>query len=192
MRSPPPELADDLQLAAAMPESARALLWSLLGPCLTEPIPERMGRTLDRFAADHGIDGDALARAIRGCRAIVRGAALSDMDEAALAADLETLLGPEPALTRLLSAGYAAAKTQVRGEAVRAAMVQHGSVLEGIDWRLDQVMASSAGGPARFPTVMLTLRYREAGRDRHLTLQATPERLRELQTICQTLLGPLR
>jgi hypothetical protein len=190
--SPPPELADDLRLVAAFPPAAQSALWSILGPCLTDPIPSRLGEKIDELATAHGIDGDALARAVRGCRALVRGAALHDLPPEAIAEDARALAGPDAPAAELLLRGYDAAKAQIRAVAVRAALGEHGRVLEGIDWRLDQVVASSAGGRLRFPVVVLTLHCRDRGGEEHFTLQATPERLHELRALCDELLGPGR
>lgn len=167
-------------------------MWSVLGPCLTEPIPRSMARALDDFAARHGIEGDGLARAVRACRALVRNAALLDLPAEALAEDAKKLSPEDAEIGTLLLAGYAAAKAQIREVAIREALGDHGRVLEGFEWRLDQVVASSAGGRLAFPLVVLTLRCRDRGREERITLQATPERLRELQALCQELLGPLR
>jgi hypothetical protein len=190
--APPAELAADLTLLAGFSDTGRRDLWSMLGPCLTDPIPRRMEQALDSFASKHGIDGAVLARVLRACRALVRAAALLDLDGAALLDDARRLTGPNEAIEKFLIAGYEAAKMQIREVAVREALGHHGCTLEGFDWRLDQVVASSHGGRLRFPVVILTLRYRQRGREESITLQATPDRLRELQAVFESLLGPAR
>jgi COMM domain len=186
---PPAELAGDLRLVAGFSPAAQGGLWSVLGPCLTDPIPAHMNETLDAFAEAHGIPGDGLARAVRGCRALVRGAALLDLDGAALAEDARRLAGGESSLGELLLRGYGAAKAQIREVASRAALGEHGRVLEGVDWRVDQVMASSAGGRLRFPVVVMTLRCHDKGVEERVTVQATPEKIAELRAICDEILG---
>jgi hypothetical protein len=151
-----------------------------------------MGTTLDAFAAAHVIDGDALARAVRACRALVRGAALLDLPAATLAEDATTVAGPDTPVASLLLHGYDAAKAQIRQVAIAAALAEHGRVLDGIDWRLDQILASSAGGRLRSPVAVITLRCTTGRREERITVQAAPERLRELQQLCELLLGPLR
>jgi hypothetical protein len=186
---PPPGLEDDLRLVSSFPPAALAALWSVLGPCLTEPIPREMNRRLDDFARVHGVDGDALARGVRGCRSLVRSAALLDLPAASLVEDAMALAGDDAPVAALLLRGYDAAKAQIRAVAITAALGDHGRVLDGIDWRLDQVVASSAGGLLRFPVAVMTLRCRSGGREERITVQASPERLRELQILCDTLLG---
>ncbi len=151
-----------------------------------------MAKALDELAAVHAIEGDALARAIRACRALVRGAALLDLPASALAEDVRALAGPDTPVADLLVRGYDAAKAQVREVAIHAALIGHGRVLEGIEWRLDQVVASSGGGRLRFPVVVMTLHSHHQGQPEVTTFQVTPERLRELQALCHALLGPDR
>jgi hypothetical protein len=189
--APPSELAADLQLLAGFSDTGRAALWSVLGPCLTDPIPHRMEQALDAFSTKHGIDGGVLARALRACRALTRAAALADLDATAFLEDARRLIGPNEAIEELLLAGYEAAKKQIREVAVREALRHHGCTLESFDWRLDHVVESSHGGRLRFPVVLLTLHYRQRGREESITLQVTPDRLRELQAAFGSLLGPI-
>jgi hypothetical protein len=186
----PPELVTDLCLVASFPPAAQQALWSVLGPCLSEPVPPRIGRALDDFAATHGLEGATLARAVRACRTLVRGAAFADLNGAAFADEVKQVLGADSVVVELLLRGYAAGKTQIRDIASRAAMAQHGRTLEGVDWRLDHVVGSSAGGRLRFPVMVVTLRCRDRGQPELITFQATPAALRELQVLCDSLLGP--
>jgi hypothetical protein len=58
-----------------------------------------------------------------------------------------------------------------------------------VSWRLDQVLASSQ--EVRFGVTVLTLHCRSREREEHFTVQVTSDRLRELQALCERLLGPL-
>jgi hypothetical protein len=186
---PPPGLADDLRLVSGFPPAAQAALWSVLGPCLTEPIPRAMNRRLDDFARVYGIDAGALARGLRGCRVLVRAAAFLDLPAALVVEDAMALAGDDAPVAAILLQGYDAAKAQIRVVAMRSALAEHGRVLEGVDWRVEQVLASSAGGRLRFPVTVITLRCRVDGRQERITVQASPEQLRELQILCDALIG---
>jgi hypothetical protein len=89
----------------------------------------------------------------------------------------------------LVAQGYVAAVTLVRREAIRNALRDHGAVLDGIDWRVDHVGASSRGDGLRFGFGSLTLRYEEDGRPKRLTVQATPEMLLQLEAACRAMIG---
>ena len=41
---------------------------------------------------------------------------------------------------------------QVRRELLRGALIDHGNVLEGVDWRLDQVQTSTGGASSASPS----------------------------------------
>ena len=52
----------------------------------------------------------------------------------------------------------------------------------GIDWRVDNVTASDRGAKLDTTVVLLTLRYRENNRVERISLQLTPEAIRELKS----------
>jgi hypothetical protein len=60
----------------------------------------------------------------------------------AFAADLASL-HPSKELADVLLACYEAARAQVRRELLRGALLDHGNVLDGVDWRLNHVATSS-------------------------------------------------
>ncbi len=92
----------------------------------------------------------------------------------------------------MLLAGYDAARAQVRRELVRGTLLDHGNVLDGVDWRLDHVSTSSRGGVLGEPVGVLTLRYRAGDREERLTVQLVPEALRELSKACESLAAAAR
>ncbi len=81
---------------------------------------------------------------------------------------------------------------QVRRQLLRGALIDHGNVLEGVDWRVDQVATSSRGGLLREPVGVITLRYRTGGKEERLTVQLVPEALHELQQACESLAAAKR
>jgi hypothetical protein len=188
-RPAPPELVADLALVAGLPVAARDALWSLLGPCLGDQVPPDLNDQIVAFSGRHGAEPGAVARALRGCRVLVRNAAMLDLAAETLAGDARSVEGAGAPVASMLLRGYDAARRQLHDTAARAAMAEHGRVLEGFDWRLDRVVASGVGGALSFPVVVMTLRCRDGGRPERITFQADPERIRELHGLCEKLLG---
>lgn len=188
---PPPELAADLRRLLELPQGARLRLWEALGPSLAEPVPVAVERLLDAFCQEHDVGSEVLARVLKACRFLVREASKRDLDRTALAADLAALAPAEGGdeIQAILLAGYDKAKALVRREIVRAALLDHGRLLTGVDWRIDTIAASSRGAKIQAPVALLTLTYQEGGQSTRLTLQVTPDMLRELQRLCAEILG---
>jgi hypothetical protein len=182
----PPDVVRDLALVLELPSPARARLWEVLGGCLVEPLPPTMEDRLDAFCRVHGASPDVLARAIKACRFLVWQAGSRALPRAVFAADLAALSSSKE-ISDLLLAGYDRASAQVRRELLRGALLDHGNVLEGVDWRVDQVASSSRGASLRDPVGVLTLRYRAGDKDERLTVQLGPEALRELYDACTKL-----
>lgn len=128
-------------------------------------------------------------RALKACRFLLREASRADLDAAAFAADVDALSGCSEEIRAILLAGYDAAKGLLRREILRKSLLDHGRLLVGVDWRLDQVLASGHGANLGTPVGVLTLRYRDGERQERLTLHALPEVLRELRDACDRLLG---
>jgi hypothetical protein len=189
-REAPPGLVDDLAQVLALPSATKERLWSVLGPALGETVSRRVGKAVADLARATGAPPTQLARAVQACRALVREAALANLDPAALADDVVAALGPPGAdVTALLLQGYDAARVQVANEAMAGALLDHGRVLEGVDWRVDRVVSSQRTEHLPFSVAVLTLRYREFGRAERFTVQATPDQLRALKAVCEKLLG---
>jgi hypothetical protein len=182
----PAEVERDLGLVLALPPSARARFWEVLGPCLREPLPDSIEARLDAFCRAHEAPADLLARALKACRFLVWQASSRGLPREAFAADLATL-SPSEELAAVLLAGYDAAGAQVRRELLRGALLDHGNVLDGVDWRVDHVATSSRGGLLREPVGVITLRYRAGAREERLTVQLVPDALRELHQACESL-----
>jgi hypothetical protein len=185
---PPPDLADDLRRLLRLPPEALAKLWQVLGPCLAEKISKETEELLDVFCAAYNVPDGDLARAIKACRFLIQGAAKRDLPAARLAEDI-TLLCPEtPLIGELLLAGYEPAKAQIRKEMAVAALLGHGSLLVGADFRVDTINASERGTRLGVPVAMLTLQYREGAEMRRITLQVLPDMMGRLRDICEQVL----
>jgi len=174
-----------------LPEGARERLWEALGPSLREPIGADVEELLTRFCERHQVADGELARVIKACRFLLRGAAMLDLPRERFAADLVQLLGEEEAeATRaLLLPGYERAKVFVRGELLRRTLdAYEGKLVEHIDWRLEHIVCSSHGDNLDVRLGALTFRYREGDAQGRITLHLGREALEELARACARML----
>jgi hypothetical protein len=186
-KSAPPSVAADLRCILDLPAAAKAQLWEVLGPSLDEPVSKEVEAMLDGFCTLHQLTEDALARPIKACRFLIRGAAGLDLSAALLAEDLGALCN-SPEITDLVLRGYDAGKASVRMEILRQAVVDHGKVLTRIEWRVDTMMTSNRGSELRAPIAVVTLHYQEGECRHQITLHAVPAVLVELRNLCDQLL----
>jgi hypothetical protein len=187
-QSAPADIVNDLGRFAALPEAARANLYEILGPCLAEPVPSDVEARLSRFCAAHGGKAEDIAHVVKGARFLLRSASAIDLDPEAFADDLASLPGA-PELGVSLLAGYAEAKNQIRSEMLRGSILDHGMLLEGVDWRIDTINASDRAEGMRYAVGVLTLRYQDGAKHERITLQVLPEVLHQLRAICERMVG---
>ena len=188
---PPPDLGEDLRRLLRLPAEALGKFWQALGPCLAEQMSQETERLLDVFCTAYKVSDDDLARAIKACRFLIQEAAKLDLSMERFGDDLERLCPDTPVLKGLLLAGYEPAKAQIRQGILKAALVDHGKLLLGAQWRVDTIDASERGVKLRMPVAMLTLHYREGSEVGRITLQVLPDMMGELQGICERVLtGP--
>ncbi len=185
----PAVFTEDLDLLRDFGAEARDALWSLLGPSLAEPIPDRLNGDAAAFAEAHGVRPDVLARVVRSARALVRAAVTQAIDGDTLARDLASLVGAGHPAIAVLRAGYDAACTMLRREYVAKTLRDHGPVLTGLDWRVDALVASPRGAKLDTAVVLLTLKVEEDGQTKRITVQALPETLAALHQALGGLLG---
>jgi hypothetical protein len=187
--SPAPELAADLRGILALPEAARARFWDVLGPSLGEPVPREVGGLVARFVQEHSADAGALPRAVKAARALVRLASALDVAPKLLADDLAAIANGSSAIADVILPGYERARGQLRAEAARRTVADHGRLLEAVRWRVDMLSASDRGLGLKLPVVTLTLCYREGNQREQLSVQVLPDVLRQLRGICDRVLG---
>jgi hypothetical protein len=185
----PGEIAADLERLGAFPRSAQENLWDALGPCLGEVVPADAEEGLDRFCKTHGASPEDLAVVLKALRFLLREAAARDLSRAVFAEDLASLVGPEGAALALVLPRYEAAKKVIRGEALQRALLEHGKLLERVDYRVDYMVSSNRGEKLNVPITLLTLTVREGERRERTTVQVLPEQLRALRALCDKLLA---
>ena len=185
----PTDLRDDLLRVARLPVEAMQKFWQVLTPSLADHIAPETEQLLDVFCSAYKVDDDDLARAIKGCRFLIREAARQDVVAAAVADDLDRLCPDDPIVKELVLAGYASAKELLRHEVVRAAISDHGKLLVSLRWRRDAIHATDSGAKLGMPLAQITLHYREGAETGRVTLQALPDMIVELRAACDRMLA---
>jgi hypothetical protein len=187
----PAELAHDLTRLLELPSPAKAALWRVLAPSLEEHIDEQTEKLLTAYCKDFGIGDDALARPLKAARHLFREAAKRAISRDAFEHDLTTLLGQERArgVSPLLMLHYDEALRAIRIDIVRAALLDHGSLLLGFDWRVDTIATSPRGKKLGTSVALLTFKYKSGERTERLTVQALPDVLVEMRAALDEMLG---
>ena len=178
----PPELADDLQALAALPENAQQALWRMVEPILPDPVPQSATALLESIANELGVSPREIARVASAVRALYRFAAKVDLPPADLEADVRALAGAHgERVVPIVMASAELARARIQPELLQRSVAAHGKVLLDADWRLDLVTSSSLGRGFKLPLVTLTLHYEEHGKRSAITLQVLPSVLRRVK-----------
>jgi hypothetical protein len=171
------------------PEKARNGFLSLLAPAMMEPADPENRKRVGTFCTGHGLAEEAVVAAMRCCDFLLRQASMLDLDADAFQQDLADLSGGDTQAAGPVLANYNAAKADLRLQILRETLADHGKVLVGLDWRVDNVTASDRGVQLNSDVVFLTLRYREGNTVERITLQLTPEAVKELKLFCERFTG---
>jgi hypothetical protein len=187
----PASIPADLSALVELPEKARAAFGEILGPCLEPKLREDTDRLIEAFCRKYDAVGNQLALALRGARFMIWEAAKSRATAGDLSRDLVTLVGEAhgATLTTILLPVYEAATERIRGEILRRALADHGTVVVGVDWRKDRIVSSPHGRAIDADIATLTLSCREGNDTRRVSVQLDKEMLVRLRTACDRLLG---
>ena len=158
--------------------------WGILRPALMQPANPNNRQRIESFSGDYGLKEKDVAAALRSCDFLLRQAAALNMDEAPFRQDLAALSEGDEQGAEVVLSQYEEAKAELRKAIIQESLADHGNVLVGIDWRVDNVTASDRGTNLNTAVVLLTLRYRDANRTERITLQLTPEGMKELKRFC--------
>jgi len=82
-----------------------------------------------------------------------------------------------------------AALDVLRAEIVRRSILDHGSLLVGVDWRIDRILASQHGREVDTPVGVITLTYQRGAEKERITLHCEPGMLQRLRSVCDEMLG---
>lgn len=163
------------------PEQARKGFWGVLFPALLEPANPSNKQRVESFSREYGLEEEAVVSAMRGCDFLLRQASALDMDAAPFRQDLAALSEGDEQGAEVILSQYDGAKADLRKVIIQESLADHGKVLVGMDWRMDNVSASNRGAKLNTTVVLLTLKYRENNRIERTTLQLTPDAIKELK-----------
>jgi len=181
---PPAPVVDGWRRFMLFPAAARQNFWRLLGPALLEPADSAHGQRIQAFGQEFALKQEDVVAALRSCDLLMRQACGLDLTAEQLQQDLSRLSAGPPEAANVLLAQYAAVKSELRKQIVQHTLADHGKLLVGIDWRLDQVTASQRGDQLNTQVIFLTLRYRQAERLERVTFQLTAEAMQHLKRFC--------
>jgi len=167
------------------PEEAMKNFWGILRPTLMQPANPNNRQRIESFSGDYGLEEKDVVAALRSCDFLMRQAAALDMDVTLFRQDLATLSEGDEQGAEVILSQYEGAKAGLRKQIIQESLADHGKVLVGIDWRVDNVTASDRGTKLNTTVVLLTIRYRDANRTERITLQLTPEAMKELKLFCE-------
>jgi len=166
------------------PEKAMNNFWGILRPALMQPANPSNKQRIESFSREHGLSDKEVVSAMRSCDFLLRQASALDMDVTPFRQDLAALSEGDEQGAEVILSQYEGAKADLRKVIIKESLADHGKVLVGIDWRVDNVTASDRGAQLDTTVVLLTLRYRENNRVERITLQLTPEAMKELKLFC--------
>ena len=183
-RPAPQPVVEGWKQFLSFPEKAMNNFWGILRPALMQPANPNNRQRIESFCDDYGLEEKDVVAAMRSCDFLMRQAAALDMDATPFRQDLATLSEGDEQGAEVILSQYKEAKTDLRKMIIQESLADHGNVLVGVDWRVDNVTASDRGTNLSTTVVLLTLRYRDANRTERITLQLTPEGMKELKLFC--------
>ena len=183
----PPELAKGIEVMTRLTAPHRERFVELLESTRERMPDDQLDNRIGRLCRRHELPLDLLGPSIKVARFLFRQAAIYDVGADALAEDLAALGGS--ALTDWLLGLYESCKPKLRSEIAQAALLAHGRVLTGVEWRMDTIGSTNLGRNINLPVAVLTLAYRDGERTERVSLQLIPDMVRGLRNICNLLLG---
>ncbi|NIQ39938.1 MAG: hypothetical protein GTN81_15335 [Proteobacteria bacterium] len=178
----PPFVVEGWKRFLRFPERARKGFWGLLAPALLEPANPSNKQRIELFSRQNGLAEKDVVSVVRSCDFLLRQASALDLDAATFQQDLGALSEGDEQGAEFILSQYEGAKADLRKVIIQESLADHGKVLLGIDWRVDNVSASDRGAKLNTTVVLLTLRYRDGARLERITLQLTPDAIKELKS----------
>lgn len=181
----PPHVQAGWQCFLQLPPEARQDFWEVLEPVLRDPAVANNDNFLDGFCDKHSVAQEDVIAAITACDNILGPASALNLSPEQLRADLVALSDGDTDASDLILSKYEIVKTKVRQGILDMALACHGKVLVGLEWRLDNVIATDRGAELSQKIVMLSLRYQDGEKFDRITLQLTPDALSQLRAFAE-------
>lgn len=168
----------------AMRTSARQEFLELLTASILEPDAAAAEAGLARFCDGHGIEERAAFGALRACQFLLQRSAALDLGAELFIDDLQNLSSEDSGGARLVASRYLPLKQRIREHLLDETLADHGKVLVGLDWRIDQVASADRAVNLNTPVVFLTLRLRDGEAVDRVTVQLTNRSIQMLRQFC--------
>ena len=105
---------------------------------------------------------------------------------------MDAIAPGEHPLRGALLEGFDRAKAATREAFVKRAILAHGKVLTGAEWRIDLIRASDRGIGFEAPTVVLTLRHQEGNQEGATTLTTSLAGFQNLANVVEQISSLIR
>lgn len=178
---PPESVIAGWRMLLGLPRGAQQNLWYLIRLGLVEAEGADHRQQIEGYAMRFEANPALVLGAVRACQFILRDAAARKLDSTALMTDLRALSGGNSSGVDLLSVHFAEIRDKLCLALLEDTLADHGNVLVGFDWRVDNVSASNHGEMESVPVVFLSLAYRHGDETKKLALQLTPSAIMSLK-----------
>ena len=174
-------------------ELARRELPSLLHGVLEGPEDPANNGRFKAFCGHFGISSDVLGGVVQGLNQLIGQASALGLEPDALHQDLLSLgssLHSNPSsIAEPIVQLYTVVQPRLRARLVDETLAEHGRLLIGVDWRVDELKISDRGVGLDTSVMHLTLRYREGDETSRVSFQLVPEMARRLRDVCSRVVG---
>ncbi|MCP1673935.1 hypothetical protein J2T57_001034 [Natronocella acetinitrilica] len=185
--SPPAAaITEKFRLLLSLPDQAARNLWPLIESVLGDSDAD-VSQLTQYFAQQHNVEAGRVLGALQVCEALLRQAAAMNVSAEEFQHDLE-VLGPGSAMPmQLLMPNFESAMHWLRGKILERSLADHGKVVTSLDWRIEQVHASSHGAGLDTRVMHLAIRYLEGDEKGVVRLQLTPTAAQALSKLLSEL-----
>lgn len=188
-RPAPFDIKFDLKELLLTCEVAQDSFWQLLAPAVAEASPDGLQGAVAKLCEDHALTPERVGRALRVCRLLFREGARRNIAPELLAQDLAVVAPNDAeALCGALVLRYQQLAGGLRQEILYGALTDHGSLLTGVSWRVDEMKLSQRGAELASAVTLITLSYVDGNEKKRVTLQALPDTIAQLRSMCDSLL----
>jgi hypothetical protein len=178
---PPQQVVEGWQVVRDFSDSVRQAFWNVLGLIVAQPADSANDDRVQDFCKTYDLPHERALLAMSACDFLLGSGVAQDLGDEEVYSDVLVLVDGDKNLAGEFRQRYALAKPELRRRVVEATLADHGALFAGLDWRVDHVTGSDRGVDLEASVVFLTLRYREGEDEKRLTLQLTPDAIRELR-----------
>ena len=180
----PPVVVEGWQQFLKFPKQAWGGFSVLLSPALIDPTSPVTDQLAETFCNENGLAKENLVAAVRSCDFLLKHASALNLEPSQFEKDLTALSGDQKDAAQVVASRYEKLKPQLRQSTFIESLADHGKVLVGLNWRVDQISASDRGTKLDTSVIFLTLRYRDGKELERFTVQLTRETLNDLKRFC--------